>query len=333
MMNRALVSTYIHSIIPTNHIRFVIKLGLDQVVRYLFFFKQGITFDSRKSSFSNLTIGYRISSTKERLVIGRTVSHFKILEKLGSGGMGDVYRATDLELQRDVAIKVLREELAADPERLRRFEQEARSASALNHPNIITIYEIGKVDSTPYIAMELVDGVTLREMLSEGPLAAKKMVPLATQIAEGLAKAHAAGIVHRDLKPENIMITRDGFVKILDFGLAKLVTPELGADSEVATMAKGDTSPGVVMGTAGYMSPEQAKGQPADFRADQFAFGVILYEMATGKRAFQGDTPMETLSAIIQRETRPQDGSSCKPAGDGGALPGQSAGRALRVHA
>ena len=135
--------------------------------------------------------------------------------------------------------------------------------------------------------MELVDGVTLRELLSEGPLAAKKMIPLATQIAEGLAKAHSAGIVHRDLKPENIMITRDGFVKILDFGLAKLVTPELGADSEAATMAKGDTSPGVVMGTAGYMSPEQAKGQPVDFRADQFAFGAILYEMATGKRAFQ----------------------------------------------
>ncbi len=199
-------------------------------------------------------------------------------------------------------IKVLREELAADPERLRRFEQEARSASALNHPNIITIYEIGKVDSTPYIAMELVDGVTLRELLSEGPLAAKKMVLLASQIAEGLAKAHTAGIVHRDLKPENIMVTRDGFVKILDFGLAKLVTPELGAGSNVATMAKGDTSPGMIMGSAGYMSPEQAKGQPADFRADQFAFGVILYEMATGRRAFQGDTPMETLSAIIKEK-------------------------------
>jgi serine/threonine protein kinase len=209
-------------------------------------------------------------------VIGRTLSHYKIIEKLGSGGMGDVYRAKDLQLQREVAIKVLRQELAADPERLRRFEQEARSASALNHPNIITIYEIrlrqgyggqvGELDSTPYIAMELVDGKTLRDMLSGGPLPAKKMLPVATQIADGLAKAHSAGIVHRDLKPENVMVTGDGFVKILDFGLAKLFTPPGGVDSELATMENG-TTPGVVMGTAGYMSPEQAKGQAVDFRA------------------------------------------------------------------
>jgi serine/threonine protein kinase/tetratricopeptide (TPR) repeat protein len=241
-------------------------------------------------------------------VIGRTVSHFKILEKLGSGGMGDVYRATDLELQRDVAIKVLREELASDPERLRRFEQEARSASALNHPNIITIHEIARVDSTPYIAMELVDGVTLRELLHDGPLPTDKLLQISTQLAEGLAKAHTAGIVHRDLKPENIMITRDGFVKILDFGLAKLTASilprrSLGeGGSNVATMAKDDTSPGMIMGSVGYMSPEQAKGKTADFRADQFAFGAILYEMATGKRTFQGDTPMETLSAIIKEK-------------------------------
>ena len=245
-------------------------------------------------------------------MIGRTLSHYKILEKLGSGGMGDVYRAKDLELQRDAAIKVLREKVAADPERLRRFEQEARSASALNHPNIITIYEIrlrqgyggqvGKHESISYIAMELVDGKTLREMLSSGPLLTKKMLLLASQIAEGLAKAHSAGIVHRDLKPENIMITGDGLVKILDFGLAKLFTPPAGADSELATMEKGGTTPGVVMGTAGYMSPEQAKGQAVDYRADQFAFGVILYEMVTGKRAFQRDSAVETLTAIIKED-------------------------------
>jgi serine/threonine protein kinase len=216
-----------------------------------------------------------------------------------------VYRATDLELRLDIAIKVLREELASDPERLRRFEQEARSASALNHPNIITIHEIGKCGSTPYIAMELIDGKTLREILTGGPLPTKKMLGLATQIGEGLAKAHSAGIVHRDLKPENIMITGDGFAKILDFGLAKLFTPPDGADSDLATMEKGGTTPGVVMGSAGYMSPEQAKGLPVDYRADQFALGAILYEMATGNQAFMRSTAVETLSAIIKEEPTP----------------------------
>jgi dienelactone hydrolase len=215
--------------------------------------------------------------------------------------MGAVYRAKDLKLGRDVAIKVLREEFSSDPERLRRFEQEARSASALNHPNIITIHDIGKHETTPYIAMEFVEGGTLREILSEGPLPSEKLLDIATQIADGLSKAHNAGIVHRDLKPENIMVTSDGFVKILDFGLAKLMPAALDGDSEMMTLAKR-TQLGVVVGTVGYMSPEQASGKPVDYRSDQFAFGLILYEMVSGKMAFRRDTAAQTLAAIIEDE-------------------------------
>jgi serine/threonine protein kinase len=244
------------------------------------------------------------------------LGHYRIVEKIGAGGMGEVYRAKDHKLGRDVAIKVLREELATDPERLRRFEQEARSASALNHPNIITIHDIrlrqmakaegyggqvGKAEDVDFIVMEFVDGRTLRQMLSEGPLPTKKLLQLATQIAEGLAKAHSAGIIHRDLKPENLMVTSDGYVKILDFGLAKLRSSDSETDSEAATA----TREGTILGTAGYMSPEQAKGQTADFRTDQFSLGSILYEMATGKRAFQRDSSVQTLSAIIEDEPEP----------------------------
>ena len=235
-------------------------------------------------------------------MVGERLGHYQITEKLGSGGMGEVYRAKDLKLGRDVAIKVLREELASDPERLRRFEQEARSASALNHPNIVTIHDIGKHGSAPYIAMEYVEGKTLREILLEGPLPTKKLLQLAVQIAEGLAKAHSAGIVHRDLKPENLMVTSDGFTKILDFGLAKLRTPPSGADSETATMAKESTAEGMLIGTVSYMSPEQARGETADFRSDQFAFGTVLYEMVTGRMAFKRDSSIQTLSAIIEEE-------------------------------
>jgi serine/threonine protein kinase/tetratricopeptide (TPR) repeat protein len=231
---------------------------------------------------------------------GTKLGSYEILAALGAGGMGEVYKAKDLKLGRDVAIKVLREELASDPDRLRRFEQEARAASALNHPNIVHIYDIGQQDSTRYIAMEYVEGATLREMLGGGPLPTKKLLQLGTQIADGLAKAHSAGIVHRDLKPENLMVTSDGFVKILDFGLAKLLPQLSGTRSEMATIAKEGTTPGVVMGTAGYMSPEQAKGQAADFHSDQFSLGAVLYEMASGRRAFQADTAGETLAAIIR---------------------------------
>ena len=216
-----------------------------------------------------------------------------------------MYRARDSKLGRDVAIKVLPEALAADRDRLSRFEQEARSASALNHPNIITIYEIGRTNSVSYISMELVLGRSLRDLIAEGPLPAKRVLALAAQTADALARAHEAGIVHRDLKPENLMVTRDGFVKILDFGLAKLALPESGEISAMPTLARPETHPGIVLGTVGYMSPEQASGKPMDFRSDQFSFGSILYEMATGERAFSRGTTAETLVAIIREEPEP----------------------------
>jgi predicted Ser/Thr protein kinase len=220
--------------------------------------------------------------------------------------MGEVYRARDERLGRDVAIKVLPAEVASDPERLKRFEKEARSASALNHANIVTVYDIGTTDGTSWIAMERVEGETLRKVLAAGPLPLKKLLAVATQIAEGLSKAHDTGIVHRDLKPENVMVTKEGTVKILDFGLAKLVEPagESGELTRSPTVSAG-TSAGVVVGTVGYMSPEQALGEPLDFRSDQFAFGSILYEMATGKRAFLRKSAPETMTAIIREEPEP----------------------------
>ncbi|MFY9552048.1 MAG: protein kinase [Thermoanaerobaculia bacterium] len=235
---------------------------------------------------------------------GSRLGSYEIVAPLGAGGMGEVYRARDTKLLRDVAIKVLPALTASDPDRRQRFEQEARSASALNHPNILTIYDIGGTDGTVYIAMELVEGKTLRELVAAEPLPTKKLLDAAVQIAEGLAKAHAAGIVHRDLKPENLMVSKDGYLKILDFGLAKLTDPVLQEGSVLPTAAPG-TAPGTVMGTVGYMSPEQASGQPVDFRSDQFALGSILYEMATGKRAFQKKTGAETLAAIIREEPEP----------------------------
>jgi len=235
-------------------------------------------------------------------LIGRTLAQYRVTASIGAGGMGEVYRATDTRLGRDVAIKVLPASMAGHPERRQRFEQEARSASALNHPNILTVYDIGETDGTTYIAMELVDGKTLRELLASGePLPTKRLLDVAVQTAEGLAKAHAAGIVHRDLKPENLMVSKDGYVKILDFGLAKL-TETVSQDASGLPTMIGATEPGTVMGTAGYMSPEQASGQPVDFRSDQFTFGAILYEMGTGKRAFQRKTGAETLVAIIREE-------------------------------
>jgi Tol biopolymer transport system component/predicted Ser/Thr protein kinase len=243
---------------------------------------------------------------------GTRLGAYEILAPLGAGGMGEVYRARDARLGRDVAIKVLPSERAADPERRRRFEQEARSASALNHPNILTIHEIGSEGDTTYIAMELVEGRTVRELVAAEPVPTRKLLDLAAQIAEGLAKAHAAGIVHRDLKPENLMVSKDGYVKILDFGLAKLVEPLAQEASVMQTAAGSATEPGTVMGTAGYMSPEQAAGRPLDFHSDQFSFGSILYEMATGQRAFQRKTGAETLVAIMREEPPPIVQSSPK---------------------
>jgi eukaryotic-like serine/threonine-protein kinase len=219
--------------------------------------------------------------------------------------MGEVYRARDIRLARDVAIKVLPEALASDQERLRRFEKEARSASALNHQNIVTIYDVGSESGVSYIAMEIVEGVTLRELLPGGPLPVKRLMQIAPQVAEGLARAHEAGIVHRDLKPENVMVKKDGLVKILDFGLAKLSSTGSDSDEVSQLQTMTGTNPGVVVGTVSYMSPEQASGQPLDFRSDQFSLGSMLYEMATGRRAFQKKTAIDTLSAILNEEPEP----------------------------
>ena len=217
--------------------------------------------------------------------------------------MGEVYRAKDSRLGRDVAIKVLPSSLSQDAERLRRFEQEARAASALNHPNIVTLHDVGEQDGAPYVVTELLEGETLRSRLGGGTLPPRKATDYAIQIAQGLAAAHDKGIVHRDLKPENLFVTEDGRVKILDFGLAKLIQPDAGTASQtsVPTASLG-TEPGVVMGTVGYMSPEQVKGQPADPRSDIFSFGAILYEMLSGRRAFRGDSAVETMSAILKED-------------------------------
>jgi eukaryotic-like serine/threonine-protein kinase len=238
------------------------------------------------------------------LSAGTRLGPYEIVAPLGAGGMGEVYRARDERLKREVAIKVLPPELAADADRRTRFEREARAASGLSHPNILSIYDIGSADSAVYIAMELVDGSTLKDLTASGPLPTRKMLDLAVQIADGLAAAHAAGIVHRDLKPQNVMVSKHGYAKILDFGLAKLVTPDEKELSGIQT-AVDATRPGMVMGTVGYMSPEQAAGRTLDFRSDQFSFGSILYELATGKRAFERGTTAETLTAIIREEPEP----------------------------
>jgi serine/threonine protein kinase len=225
-------------------------------------------------------------------VIGRTLSQYRITASIGAGGMGEVYRATDSRLGRDVAIKVLPAAVAADPERRQRFEQEARAASALNHPNILTVYDIGETDGTTFIAMELVEGKTLRELLAAGePLPTKRLLDVAVQTAEGLAKAHGSGIVHRDLKPENLMVSKDGYVKILDFGLAKLTETVTEDATGMPTVVATATTPGTVMGTVGYMSPEQASGQTVDFRSDQFTLGAILYARSSARRARRPSSP------------------------------------------
>ena len=231
------------------------------------------------------------------------LSHYRVLSSLGAGGMGEVYRARDERLGRDVAIKVLPADFAKDEDRLRRFEQEARATSSLNHPNILTVYDIGSHDGLPYIVAELLEGEELRAQVNGRLIPPRKAIDYAQQIASGLAAAHSKAIVHRDLKPENIFITTDGRVKILDFGLAKLTPPKLagGASSEVATQ-KAITGPGTVMGTVGYMSPEQVRGQVADHRSDIFSLGAILYEMLRGRRAFTGDSAIEVMNAILKEE-------------------------------
>jgi len=233
---------------------------------------------------------------------GETLGHFEILDKLGEGGMGVLYRARDSRLGRTVAIKLLRPAAVADPERTRRFVQEARAVSALNHPNIVTIHDIGEDPARgTWIAMECLDGESLRQRLARGPLAVPEALRVAIEMARGLAAAHAAGIVHRDVKPANVMITESGLVKLLDFGLAKLVPPDRATnDSAAPTMSAPATAQGVLLGTPAYMSPEQAEGRPADARSDVFSFGAVLYEMLTEKRPFEGATAMSLLSAILK---------------------------------
>jgi len=242
---------------------------------------------------------------------GARLGPYEILSPLGAGGMGEVYRAKDPRLGRDVAVKVLPASFSKDPDRLRRFEHEARAAGVLNHPNITAVYDIGSVDGSPYVVTELLEGETLRSRLAGGALSPRRALDFAIQIARGLAAAHEKGIVHRDLKPENLFVTKDGRVKILDFGLAKLTQSEEGVDlTELPTATRG-TEPGVVMGTLGYMSPEQLRGKPVDQRSDIFSFGVILWEMLSGRRAFQAETAADTMMAILTKD--PPELSTANP--------------------
>ncbi|MGA9752713.1 MAG: protein kinase [Acidobacteriota bacterium] len=238
---------------------------------------------------------------------GKRLGPYEILSPLGAGGMGEVYKARDTRLGREVAVKVLPQEFAAEPERLRRFEQEAKASAALDHPNILAVFDVGTHEGTPYIVEQLLEGESLRQRLRTGPLPPAKAVEFGIQIAQGLAAAHERSIVHRDLKPENLFITRDGRVKILDFGLARLRPQGLlqGEPQTEAPTVDSPTREGRVLGTVGYMSPEQARGLPADARSDIFAFGVVLYEMLAGKRAFGGDTAADTQAAILSKDPDP----------------------------
>ena len=235
-----------------------------------------------------------------------TIAHYRIIEPIGAGGMGAVYKAFDNKLQRIVALKVLPPEYVSQQDRRRRFFQEARAASALNHPHILTVYEVGEDDGRPYIAMEFVEGETLRQKIKANALQLKEAIEIAIQIAAGLARAHELGIIHRDLKPENLMLSRDGYAKILDFGLAKLVAERdraLVADSEQKTLIRGvQTQSGTLMGTVNYMAPEQLLGQRVDRRCDVFSFGVVLCEMLTGSAPFVHDNRIDTMHAILHRE-------------------------------
>jgi len=245
----------------------------------------------------------RITQAAVPLSAGTRLGPYEILASIGSGGMGEVYRARDGRLKRDVAIKVLAPQVLNDLEYRARFEREGRAASALNHPNIITVHDVGFEQDILYIVSELVDGDSLRKLLRDGPIPTKKLLDAAAQIADGLAAAHQAGIVHRDLKPENIMVTREGRAKILDFGLAKS-SPSVPGTSMDETVTAAATRGGVA-GTPSYMSPEQGRGAAVDFHSDQFSFGLILYEMAAGRHPFRRDTPVQTLSAIITDDPPP----------------------------
>jgi serine/threonine-protein kinase len=239
-------------------------------------------------------------------LMGRSLSHYRVLRLIGAGGMGEVFLAEDRRLGRKVALKMLPKEFTEDQERVKRFEQEARAASALNHPNIVTIYEVGQIDGRHFIATEYIEGHTLRGRLSGGQVGVREAVEVATQMAQALAAAHEAGIVHRDIKPENVMVRRDGLVKVLDFGLAKLAEKPRGSAGPEATTEVGVRStPGLVMGTLSYMSPEQARGERLDHRTDIFSLGIVIYEMVAGQSPFAATSGAETLAAILDREAKP----------------------------
>jgi eukaryotic-like serine/threonine-protein kinase len=254
------------------------------------------------------------------LATGTRLGPYEIVSLLGRGGMGEVYRAKDTRLGRDVALKVLRSEISADPDRRARFEREGKTVAALSHPNIVSLFEVGSTDGLAYTVSELVDGDSLRKLMGQGPLPVRQVVELATQLADGMAAAHSAGIVHRDLKPENVMVTRDGRVKILDFGLARVLPGAAGSGSGSGSGAETMTAlgtalssssteymtkSGVVLGTAAYMSPEQARGQESNYRSDQFSFGLMVYEMLEGQQAFVRDSSVETMAAIVRDEAEP----------------------------
>src|SRR5206468_8671517 len=248
-----------------------------------------------------------VEKGRAKLLVGQTIGHYKLSERIGTGGMGEVYLATDSIAGRKAALKLLPFRFTGDTERLKRFQQEARAVVGLNHPNILTVYEIGEDHSTHYIASELIEGETLRQRLMRGRMELSKAVDIAIQVASALAAAHQAGIVHRDIKPENIMLRPDGYVKVLDFGIAKLAESAFAkaAADRAGSTTLADTSLGSILGTVRYMSPEQACGAQVDATTDIWSLGVVLYEMVTGHVPFTGHTPSEVMSAILEKEPPP----------------------------
>src|SRR6478752_4616266 len=248
-----------------------------------------------------------IENGQRELLVGQTIGHYKISESIGTGGMGEVYLATDITAGRKAALKLLPLRFTGDAERLKRFQQEAHAVVALNHPNIVTVYEIGQDHSTHYIASELIEGETLRQRLMRGRMELSEAVDVAIQVASALAAAHETGVVHRDIKPENIMLRPDGYVKVLDFGIAKLAESAF-ADAtadEAESVTLAETNLGSILGTVRYMSPEQARGAPIDKRTDIWSLGIVLYEMVAEHAPFTGDTPKEVMSSIVEMEPPP----------------------------